>query len=260
MSLLDLEKIHKINKLEITGVAHFGAHLGQEVSMYKILNISNIHLFEPQNKIYKLLEKSFFNDKDIKVYNVGLGSKVTEKQLYLSPTNLGESASVLKPSGHLDYHPEIEFKNTEIIKIIPYDNFDLKSVNFLNIDVQGYELEALIGSQHSLKKYVDYIQVEINRKAMYEDSVLKNELDNYLHELGFIRVYTKWASSKIPWGDAFYIKKNKVNSFKKLLLTINKYLENFSMYYLFIDPYRLFMSWKYNKKQLIKKYIKSKLN
>ena len=260
MSLLDLEKIHKINNLEITGVAHFGAHLGQEVRFYKLLNYSNIHLFEPQKEIYKLLKKSFSDDKDIQIYNIGLGSEDTSKELYLSPSNFGESASVLKPTGHLDYHPEIEFKNTEIIKIKPYDDFELKKVNYLNIDVQGYELDALIGSQNSLKKYVEYIHIEISRKEMYQDSVLKDELDNYLKNFGFIRVHTRWASSKIPWGDAFYIKKNKISRLKIILLIIKKFFENFRIYYYFIDPYRSFMSWKYKKKQIIKKYINSNNN
>ena len=44
---------------------------------------------------------------------------------------------------------------------------------------------------------------------MYEGSVLKNQLDSYLKSFGFIRVSTRWASSKIPWEDAFYIKKTK---------------------------------------------------
>ena len=91
---------------------------------------------------------------------------------------------------------------------------------------------------------------------MYEGSVLKNQLDSYLKSFGFIRVSTRWASSKIPWGDAFYIKKTEVSTFRKILRVINKFLEEFNLYYFFIDPYRKFNSWKYQKKQIIKKKLK----
>ena len=77
-----------------------------------------------------------------------------------------------------------------------YDEFNLVDVNYLNIDIQGYELEALKGSENGLKNYVDYIYIEISREEMYEESVLKNELDSYLKDFGFLRVTTKWAVLK----------------------------------------------------------------
>ncbi len=256
MSLLDLTKLDDTYKLTVKGVAHFGAYTGEEVEDYRKLNYRPIHLFEPQKKLFKKLEESFSRDEDIFLYNLGLGKENITSKLFLSPSNEGASASLLKPSGHLKYHPEIKFEDTENIEIRTYDEFDLSNVNYLNIDIQGYELEALKGSENSLKKYIEYIYIEISREEMYEDAILKNQLDSYLKGFGFIRVSTRWASSKIPWGDAFYIKKTEVNTYKKILIVINKFLENFKFYYFFIDPYRKFNSWKYQKKQIIKKKLK----
>ena len=255
MSLLDLTKINNVYKLKVKGVAHFGAHLGQEVKEYKKLNYTNIHLFEPQKKLFKKLEESFSIFEDVYLYNVGLGKEKITSKLYLSSSNEGASASLLKPSGHLEYHTEIIFEDTEDVEIYSYDGFELKNVNYLSIDIQGYELEALKGSENSLKNYIDYIYIEISREEMYEGAILKNELDSYLEKFEFIRVSTRWASSKIPWGDAFYIKKTEVNAYKKILLFFNKFFEEFRFYYLFIDPYRKFNSWKYQTKQKIKKIL-----
>ena len=230
MSLLDLTKLHNVHNLRVKGIAHFGAHLGEEVKEYQKLNYTPIHLFEPQT------------NKDISDFNY-------------CPSNEGASASLLKPSGHLKYHPEIIFEDTENIKICSYDKFDLENVNYLNIDIQGYELEALKGSENSLKNYIDYICIEISREEMYEGAILKNQLDDYLKNFEFIRVNTRWASSKIPWGDAFYIKKTEVNAYKKILLIIDRFFEGFKFYYFFIDPYRKFNSWKYKTKQSIKKNL-----
>lgn len=255
MSLLNLKELDTKYSLKVTGIAHFGAHLGEEVKYYRELNYTNIHLFEPQKQLFKKLCESFSEDNEINLYNVGLGNQKAIKKLNLSPNNKGESASLLKPSGHLKYHPEILFEDTEDIAIEMYDEFNLVDVNYLNIDIQGYELEALKGSENGLKNYVDYIYIEISREEMYEESVLKNELDSYLKDFGFLRVTTKWASSKIPWGDSFYIKSKDVTFYKKIFVEINKFCEKFTIFYLFIDPYRDLRKWIYQKKLSIKKYI-----
>jgi len=61
---------------------------------------------------------------------------------------------------------------------------------------------------------------------MYEDSVLKNQLDRYLKNFGFIRVSTRWASSKIPWGETFYIKKQTLILTEKYYELLINFLKN----------------------------------
>jgi hypothetical protein len=75
--------------------------------------------------------------------------------------------------------------------------------NFLNIDVQGFELEVLRGAAETLN-YVDYILTEVNREELYEDCVLVEELDEFLDAYGFVREETSWGGGS--WGDAFYVK------------------------------------------------------
>ena len=88
MSLLDLVKLSNVYNLKVKGLAHFGAHKGEEVEEYRKLNYSPIHLFEPQKKLFKKLEKSFSRDEDVFLYNVGLGKEnITET--FLSPSNDG---------------------------------------------------------------------------------------------------------------------------------------------------------------------------
>ena len=83
-------------------------------------------------------------------------------------------------------------------------DLDLTSYNFLNIDVQGYELEVFKGAFESLKN-IDYIISEVNRDEVYENCPHIDELDKYLFQLNFKRVETDWAGDS--WGDALYIKK-----------------------------------------------------
>ena len=77
MSLLNLTKLNDTYNLKVKGVAHFGAILVEEVEEYKNLDYKPIHLFEPQKKLFKKLEQSFSGDRNIFLYNVGLGSENT---------------------------------------------------------------------------------------------------------------------------------------------------------------------------------------
>ena len=67
--------------------------------------------------------------------------------------NDGLSSSFFKPKHHLVEHPEIKFiDGNKIFEIKLLDDLEIKDIDFLNIDTQGYELEVLKGSVESLKK------------------------------------------------------------------------------------------------------------
>ena len=83
-------------------------------------------------------------------------------------------------------------------EIVPED------FNFMNIDVQGYELEVMKGASKFLP-HIQFIYCEVNRAEVYEGCPRIEELDEYLGTYGFERVETTWDGG--TWGDAFYIKK-----------------------------------------------------
>ena len=76
----------------------------------------------------------------------------------------------------------------EEIKIENYDELELKKVNFLNIDIQGYELEALKGCTRVLKDEIEYIFIEISRKPLYKNMSLVEQIDYFLCCYDFLRV------------------------------------------------------------------------
>ena len=54
----------------------------------------------------------------------------------------------------------------------------------MKIDVQGYELEVLKGSENILKK-VEYILIEVSENEMYKDQPLSNEIINFLQNRNY---------------------------------------------------------------------------
>jgi hypothetical protein len=118
------------------------------------------------------------------------------------------SSSILKPKLHLEQYPWITFNDKVMVEIDKLDNYirESENYNFINIDVQGYELEVFKGGSNFLN-HVNYIMTEVNNSELYENCAKVKELDDYLSTYDFERVETAWDG--ITWGDALYIKKTK---------------------------------------------------
>ena len=191
--------------MNIKGIVHIGAHYGEEIQEYVDNGIQNIAVFEPLSKNFDVLAERLKDvNADIQGYQVALGSKKGTATMYLS-SNEAQSSSILKPKEHLNHHPDVTFDGIEQVEVSLLDDYDFGESNFINMDVQGYELEVLKGGKETLKK-VDYVYCEVNRGEMYEGNAMIDEIDQYLSEYGFKRVETYWPEIWYKWGDALYIK------------------------------------------------------
>lgn len=202
--LLDFDYLYGKYNLKIKGVIHIGAHFGQENKIYQKYDIKNKIFFEPLPHVFKKLQE---NVKDGILVNNALGSETGIKQMYLELDNQSQSSSILKPKIHLTQYPWIKFGgkvNVNMIRLDDYE-FDRDNYNFINIDVQGYELEVFKGGKDTLNN-IDYIIAEVNRDELYENCAKVDELDDFLGKYGFKRVETDYVG--VTWGDALYIKKD----------------------------------------------------
>jgi FkbM family methyltransferase len=202
--ILDLDDLVQKYSLDVRGVLHIGAHHGQEYSTYKRLNISPIVFVEALPHTYNILTQNV--GPECICINVAIGNHEGVVSMYVDEANTGGSSSVLKPKIHLQQYPHIQFPYQVDVPITKIDTLDLPLCNFINMDIQGYELEALKGAAIYLNT-VDYLMLEINRAEVYENCAQIEQVDQYLLQYGFIRVETDWAGH--TWGDGFYIKTKK---------------------------------------------------
>lgn len=192
--------------MDIKGIVHIGAHYGEEIQEYVDNGIQKIIVFEPLAKNFDVLYERLKDiNADIEGHQIALGSKKGTAVMHLS-SNEYQSSSILKPKQHLELHPNVIFDGTEEVEVDILDNCDIGNCNFINIDVQGYELEVFKGAKETLNK-IDYVYCEVNRDQVYEDNALIEEIDEFLSKYEFERVETKWPESYFTWGDALYIKK-----------------------------------------------------
>lgn len=192
------------SSLNIRTVVHVGANIGEELEFYKSIGVKKIYFFEPREEALLELQencKPFRSSIDITVLPFGLGSKKDEKRIF----NGGQSSSFLAPKKHLEVHPQIYFDIGKILSIRRGDEIlpDDLTIDMLNIDVQGFELEVLKGLGNLLNN-TRVIYTEINTDELYENCPTLEFIDAYLFSFKFKRVEA--VVTDLKWGDAIYIR------------------------------------------------------
>ena len=202
--LLSFTGLRKKYNMDVKGIIHIGGHYGEEIDEYVRNGIQEIVIFEPLSDSFDILCENIQDlNANIIAHQVALGPEETTATMYVSD-NEKQSSSLLKPKVHITHHPHVKFPETEEVEVKVLDDFDYTKYNFINMDVQGYELEVLKGATETLK-HVDYVYCEVNRDEVYEGNAYVEELDEFLSAYNMERVETSWEGQ--IWGDALYIKK-----------------------------------------------------
>jgi hypothetical protein len=118
-----------------------------------------------------------------------------------------QSSSLLAFGTHLKSYPNIFNAGKIVVQTKRIDMLITGSEipNFINLDIQGVELEA-IQSLGKLIDKVDYIYTEVNWKEVYINCTKIRDFDSYLDALGFKRISQR-RYLREGWGDALYIRK-----------------------------------------------------
>jgi FkbM family methyltransferase len=211
--IFNLHQITDHYQINIGGAIHVGAFVGEELDAYRSLGLTNTIMFEPQKTLYEIVKAKCIGDES--VHNVALGSHSHTTEMYISYTEggvsngSGASSSLYRPKKHLTEHPQVKFNSKEEVRVECLDDFlvdnniDVSGYNFLNIDVQGYELEVLAGGIKLLPQ-IDMAIVEVNRDEVYEGCPMVEEIDQLMNVYGLQRAHTFWQSES--WGDALYVR------------------------------------------------------
>ena len=206
--LIPLEALAQHFNLHLRGVLHIGAHECEEQAVYLRHNVdnSNIYWIEAMEDKVKLMKEK---NKDLNIYQAVIDVE-DDKEISFNVADNGQSSSILEFGTHAVHHPHVkmigkkQLKTTRVDTFIKNNKIPIEKLNFLNLDIQGKELDAL-KSMGDYIQYVQYIYTEVNSEKVYKDCALLPEIDEFLKEKGFVRVACKmWGNC--GWGDAFYIR------------------------------------------------------
>jgi FkbM family methyltransferase len=147
-----------------------GANIGQH-SLFasRIVGESGkVIAFEPVYKIYSQFQRSvqLNSIQNIKIHNLACGEKEREMFIYMTESNMGGSSLVFGS----------ENREKEKIHVVTADSI-LKpepTVNFIKIDVEGYEYEAMLGLIETLETHHPKIMLEYSYGG-YRETGLSND-------------------------------------------------------------------------------------
>jgi FkbM family methyltransferase len=188
-----------------------GAYRGEELErIFKTKKISHVTLFEPvPNNVNFLKEKKKKYKDKIKIVEAAL-SDFDGKILFNETSMLG-NGSILKLSELAIQSHEIKQTESFDVAAIKLETYcqTFQAPDILWIDVQGYELNVLKGSESILNK-VSLIFIEISIwEPTYKNGCVASELTSYLKKFGFelTQLGTAFLNGT---GNALFSKKKNV--------------------------------------------------
>lgn len=159
-------------------ILDIGSHAGSHTVLYKYINPDcEIYCFEPQSEMFNLLNHNISKNsfKNIKTFNNGVANisiKTSMSSSVLDGDNVGKD---------IEYGTNKRFNlgglqignGGEEIETITIDSLNLKSCDYMKIDVEGFEPLVLIGAEQTIKKFNPVILFESNHKTISKEMAEK---------------------------------------------------------------------------------------
>jgi FkbM family methyltransferase len=163
--------------------------IGANVGYFTVIAASlakngKVYAFEPVTELFEKLktnihENNLFNAMAI---NAAAGESQRESLIYISDES-NKGMSSLKP-------PENFSGYSQPVTIVRIDDWikqtDIDRVDFIKIDVEGYELFALQGMTEMLMNFTPVLIVEINANTLAYFCLSPNDVMEFLKNLGYM--------------------------------------------------------------------------
>ena len=205
--------LNYLNELDIEKIIDIGAHKGEFLeNMLKIEKVNSFYAFEPQKNIFNELNKKFSKNEKITLFNFAMDKEITNKKLKInklsmtsSLAEINEESLYLKIKNFLtfsrsNFEDEYEIQTNTVDKI--FENISLQK-SLLKIDVEGFEINVLEGSQIKLKE-IPFVLLENQFGNHYKNNNFKN-ITKLLSKQNF-KIYKKFIFPTLHYQDVLFKK------------------------------------------------------
>tara|TARA_B100000989_G_scaffold116496_1_gene85730 strand:+ start:96 stop:773 length:678 start_codon:yes stop_codon:yes gene_type:complete len=202
-----------LSNLDIEKIIDIGAHKGEFLeNIIKLEKINSFYAFEPQRNIFNELNKKFSKNKRVKLYNCAMDKEIAKKKLKINKLSMTSSlAEINEKSLYLrfknfltqtksNFEDEYEVQTNTVDKI--FEDISLKKT-LLKIDVEGFEINVIKGSQIKLKE-IPFILLENQFGKHYKNNNF-DDIIKLLSEENF-KIYKKFVFPTMHYQDVLFKK------------------------------------------------------
>jgi len=156
-----------------------------------------VYAFEPDPFNFSQLKKNTSQNKqNVLIQNVGLGSRTDQLKLEVNTFN-NRGGNRINNAASANY---------SVIDIIRTDDFistnKIEKVDLVKIDVEGFEMQVLLGADQMLKKDKPVMFIELSDNNLREQGSTAKELIQHLTNLGY-SCYNAVGNAKVTSSDDF---------------------------------------------------------
>lgn len=176
-------ELHNMNVLDI------GANIGNH-TVYFSKYFKSVTSFEPNPKVFKMLDLNTFELANVDIFNYGLSNSEGEHEFTYTESNFGGGSLITK-----DFENKVSI-NIKLKKLddIHFDN----KIDLIKIDIEGHEYNAFLGGGDLLLKDKPYILFEQNMVEIENGTTKSIELLKTFNYKNFYTIETKkYASNKL---------------------------------------------------------------
>lgn len=176
---IDTLNLLKKQYQSFSNILEVGANIGNHMLFYcSQLNAKAVHCFEPNSLNFENLQKNVVLNKledRVFLYKKAAGEAMgrgREKNFTLANTGMNAVERMDDATG-----------DNAGIEIVTIDSFQFSQLDFIKIDVEGFELEVLKGARQTLQACNPVVMVEVFEKN-------KPQVDDWMLSLGYKEVLT----------------------------------------------------------------------
>ena len=167
-----------------------GAHAGQFTKLFSALvPEGHVYAFEPGGYASSILMKviHLHRLKNVTHINKGLGKQYKKEILNIPVKQSGSLGFGLSHIGN--NKQDVRTTISETIEIIMLDTFaeneNLEKINFIKADIEGWEMQLLLGAKSIIQKWHPILTLEVNRRFMERAEDTPEQLWKFLSDNGY---------------------------------------------------------------------------
>ena len=204
-----------LNNLQVKVIFDVGSNRGDTVKKYlEMFPNAIIHAFEPFPASFNTLNSLYNNNPRVQLNELGISDKIEKAKMFV---NNNVDTNSLYESRKLGLSSDKSVKNISKIEIKTTSIEDyclikgIGEIDILKLDIQGGELNALIGSSNLLNsKKIKLIYTETYFIKQYDKQPLFFEIGDYLqkHDYYLQDMYSKiYGNGSLAWCDSIFLPK-----------------------------------------------------